>query len=90
MNGTNIQYCRYLVTYNNFLVHDPTNYDIQTFNVTFYHDGVQESVGKYIIENGVPTVDIVWFGVTQVIVATDRQTGEVLATGEPQVCEAPA
>jgi hypothetical protein len=87
VNGTNITRCRYLVTYNNFLVHDPTNYEIQTFNVTFYHDGIQESVGNYIIENGVSTVDIVPFGVTQVIVVTDRLTGEVLVTGTPQVCE---
>lgn len=87
VNGTNITRCRYVVTYNNFLVHDPTNYEIQTFNVTFFHDGVQESVGSYIIQNGVPTIDIVPFGVTQVIVVTDRLTGEVLVTGTPQVCE---
>jgi hypothetical protein len=89
VNGTNIRYCRYLVTYYNFLVHDPTSYEVQTFNVTFYHDGVQESVGTYVIQNGVPTIDIVFFGVTQVIVITDRLTGEVLVTGEPQVCETP-
>ncbi len=87
VNGSNITRCRYLVTYNNFLVHDPTTYEIQTFNVNFYHDGDLESVGKYIIENGVATVDIVPFGVTQVIVVTDRLTGEILVTGTPQVCE---
>ena len=87
VNGTNITRCRYLVTYNNFLVHDPTTYAIQTFNVNFYHDGVLESVGRYTINNGVATVDIVPFGVTQVIVVTDRLTGEVLVTGAPQVCE---
>jgi len=90
VNGTNITRCRYLVTYNNFLVQDPTTYEIQTFNVNFYHDGALESVGSYTILNGVSTVDIVPFGVTQVIVVTDRQTGEVLATGTPQVCEAQA
>lgn len=88
VNGTDITRCRYLVTYNNFLVHNPTTYEIQTFNVNFYHDGVLESIGNYTIENGVATVDIVPFGVTQVIVVTDRLTGEVLATGAPQVCEA--
>ena len=49
-----------------------------------------ESVSSYLILNGVPTGDIVPFGRTQEIVATDRLTGEVLATGAPQVCEGPA
>jgi hypothetical protein len=57
---------------------------------SFYHDGVLESISRYdYVVNGVPRSDIVPFGVTQVIVVRDKQTGEVLVTGEPQVCEVP-
>ena len=59
-------------------------------DVTVYHDEVFDSVLPYLIMNGDPGGDIVPFGKTQVIVVTDGQTGEVLATGAPQVCEAPA
>ena len=81
--GTNILYCGYLVTYDNF---DESNPPV----ITFYHDGNFDSVSSYHFENGYTHVDIVPFGKTQVIVVTDPQTGEVLATGAPQACEAAA
>jgi len=81
-NGINILYCFYWKTYTNFA-------DGVPLEVAFYHDGVLESISRYnYVENGVPRTDIVPFGVTQVIVVTDKQTGEVLVTGAPQVCEA--
>jgi len=90
--GTNILYCFYRVTYCNLLVPDsPFVWADPSFYITYFHDGEVESVSStYLIENGVAVGDIVPFGKTQVIVVTDRQTGEVLATGTPQVCEAPA
>jgi len=82
-SGTVIVYCSYLVAYFNF---DESNPPV----ITFWHDEVIESVSSYHFENGYVHVDIVPFGKTQVIVVTDPQTGEVLATGAPQVCEGPA
>ncbi len=89
--STNLQFCFYWVTYYNLLVPDsPFVWEDQFFYITYFHDGEVESVSStYLVENGVPTGDNVLFGVTQVIVLTDRQTGEVLATGAPQVCESP-
>ena len=89
--GTNILCCFFWVTYDNLMVPPvPFAYEDRYFDVTFYHNGAFESVSTYLIENGVQVGDIVPFGTTQVIVVTDRQTGEVLATGAPQVCEAAA
>jgi hypothetical protein len=82
-NGTNLTHCRYVVRYFDF---DESNPPV----ITFWHDGAVESISGNHFENGYPHVDIVPFGITQVIVVTDPQTGEVLATGEPQVCESPA
>ena len=53
-------------------------------------NGALESVSGRLRLSGVPTDDIVPFGVTQVIVVTDKQTGDVPATGQPRVCEVPA
>ena len=96
--GNGPLYCFFWVTYNNLLmpaeipfnIYDKSLYAERLVDVTFYHDGVFDSVLPYLIMNGDPAGDIVPFGKTQVIVVTDRQTGEVLVTGEPQVCEAPA
>ena len=83
-NGTNILYCFYWKTFNNFV-------DGVPLEVAFYHDGVLESISRYnFVVNGVPRTDIVPFGVTQVIVVTDLETGEVILTSSPMVCEAPA
>ena len=89
--GTDITRCLYSVTYYN-LPMPAGEYTIgnSLIDVSFYHDGALESVSGRFKLNGVATNDIVPFGVTQVIVVTDRATGEVLATGEPQVCEVPA
>jgi hypothetical protein len=80
--GTNILYCFYWKTYYNFV-------DGVPLEVAFYHDGELESISRYnYVVNGEPRTDIVPFGVTQVIVVTDLNTGEVILTGPPMVCEA--
>jgi hypothetical protein len=89
--GTNILYCFYWDTYNNLPMPEGTyTYANRLFDVTYYVDGVLDSISHYTILNGVRVGDIVAFGKTQVIVVTDRQTGEVLVTGKPQVCAGPA
>ncbi len=84
---TKDDYCFYWKTFYNFV--ELGEFDGFPLEIAYYHDGVLESISGYdYVENGVQRGDIVPFGVTQVIVVTDRQTGEVLATGAPQVCEA--
>lgn len=75
-------YCFYWKTFYNFVDGVP----LQT---AFYHNGELESISRYnYVENGVPRTDIVPFGVTQVIVVIDLNTGEVILTGPETVCEA--
>ena len=81
-NQAGDDYCFFWKTFYNFV-------DGVPLKTAFYHDGVLESISRYdYVVNGVPRSDIVPFGVTQVIVVTDLQTGEVILTGPPMVCEA--
>ncbi len=82
--GTNILYCLYWKTFNNFV-------DGVPLEIAYYHDGVLESISFYnFVVNGEKRTDIIPFGKTQVIVVTDLQTGEVILTSAPMVCEARA
>ncbi len=82
--GTNILYCLFRKTFNNFVEGVP-------LEIAFYHDGVLESISSFkSVVNGATRSDIIPFGKTQVIVVTDLQTGEVILTSAPMVCEARA